>query len=433
MREVKCQAAEGSTLDNLNSRRNGPDPTRTFLITGVLRMSSLRFIAVSYTLFLASIGLSFAEIFAVNGLFAFIEACFQTPTGVFADRYGRAKAVKIGTFVLACGSLAYYFANDLVSALLIEGMVGLGLAFVNGADEAWLKARLKERQGKSDLTAIFGRYETISGIVSIVFGVIGGYVAKDNRRLAWLPASGIAFISLFFVMLWMKDPPNGHVKEKVWRATGQAFRQILACARQMTKEPPLLWAAAAGCGSSLLLPAFFFWVIFFKARVGDAWLPLLWIPFFGSKALGAVIVARSVTLGRLSSKARMLCLVACYALGVPCLFVMGGSSGWLWPAVAFTVLEIAFGIFTPLFNGFVQNQITDDKRRATFKSMNSMCIGLGNTLVTVVMVFKTHGQKADDTLITLAWRQMGWAMLAVSILLFFTRPRHAVELPAQSS
>jgi MFS family permease len=73
-------------------------------------------------------GLDLAQIFYLQAIFAGIVVCFEIPSGYFADRFGRRRAVTWGGFMTGVGYTVLTFADDFSGLVLFECSVGIGLS-----------------------------------------------------------------------------------------------------------------------------------------------------------------------------------------------------------------------------------------------------------------------------------------------------------------
>jgi MFS family permease len=83
-------------------------------------------------------GLSMQQVFLTQAWFGAVVVIMEIPSGVLADQFGRKKALVLGTFFLACGHLSLLWADSLTGFLIFEGLLGIGVSLISGADLALL-------------------------------------------------------------------------------------------------------------------------------------------------------------------------------------------------------------------------------------------------------------------------------------------------------
>ncbi len=83
-------------------------------------------------------GLTMQQVFLTQAWFGAVVVIMEIPSGVLADRFGRKQALVLGTFFLACGHLSLLWADSLTGFLIFEGLLGIGVSLISGADLALL-------------------------------------------------------------------------------------------------------------------------------------------------------------------------------------------------------------------------------------------------------------------------------------------------------
>lgn len=81
-------------------------------------------------IFVADLGLSYAEAGIVQSAYFWTYALAQMPIGVVADRLGPARVMTACTALLAVGAAAFAFSNSLAAGVAARLLVGLGAAAV---------------------------------------------------------------------------------------------------------------------------------------------------------------------------------------------------------------------------------------------------------------------------------------------------------------
>lgn len=83
-------------------------------------------------------GLTMQQVFLTQAWFGAVVVIMEIPSGVLADRFGRKRALMLGTVFLACGHLSLLWADSLSGFLIFEGLLGIGVSLISGADLALL-------------------------------------------------------------------------------------------------------------------------------------------------------------------------------------------------------------------------------------------------------------------------------------------------------
>lgn len=133
-------------------------------------------------------GMSLSEVFFCESCCVIISFLLQVPTGAFADKWGRANAVKIGCCVLLAELICFGLAENRTLIWIGNALWAIGSSFVSGADSSLLYDSLKQsglKGGELDT-----RFKEVEGKASSwVYGVtsimclVSGYLAEINIRL----------------------------------------------------------------------------------------------------------------------------------------------------------------------------------------------------------------------------------------------------------
>ena len=107
-------------------------------IYGLAFFNSFLIIVPVIVPFFMAKGLSLAEIFYLQAVFATTIVIFEAPSGYFADLFGRRIALVIGAVIHGLAYLSLNFANDLVTLMVFEILAGIAASLISGADIALL-------------------------------------------------------------------------------------------------------------------------------------------------------------------------------------------------------------------------------------------------------------------------------------------------------
>lgn len=145
--------------------------------------------------------LSFTTIGIFFGIFALFSLLLEYPTGVFADRFGRKRAVTLGSFLLMIGGVI--IASAINGWMLFAGVMlqSAGRAFVSGALEALIYDSLKAHKQEEKFDTIMARKFQLATITFAICSAVGGYLFTIGFRLPHISmaiALLIAFVVSFF-------------------------------------------------------------------------------------------------------------------------------------------------------------------------------------------------------------------------------------------
>ncbi len=400
-------------------------PTTTYTMVQATRDMSIMFISATYAPFLKQIGLSNPQITIVNWSFAVLMLLSQVPTGVFADKFGRALSVKLGLLILFLGHFAYFFARGFWSALVIEGLVGVGFAFVRGADEAWLASWLNtKKDGSGKFEASFGTANTVGFTACLLSGSLGAIIGAKDLRLPWLACGFTGILSFALAVAFMREPPlqtpksdadsgssgsnpsSGDLANRSWR---------LLCGSYDLK-----WCVTAICVLAFVMPFFHYWPLVYRDHADAFGMAGLWFIVYGPKVVGAF--AMRLWSKKLSNGKGILAVCAALASTGIGLFVAGRSLA-LGALLAGTLaMEFALGFFQPLVSAFVQKRVGEEYR-ATYGSLQALITGIWSTVVMIGIVGALALRPDNNASILRLWREMGLLMLVATVPILLFRPK----------
>src|SRR5260221_472367 len=103
---------------------------------GYVLTSSLYFVLVAH--------LSASQIILLGTSMSLILLVSDIPAGVFADSIGRKPSLVVGQLLLAVSMFMTGIVTTFPLLIITQLLWGLGWAFLNGADTAWLNDELNE-------------------------------------------------------------------------------------------------------------------------------------------------------------------------------------------------------------------------------------------------------------------------------------------------
>jgi len=180
-------------------------------------------------------GLSLAEIFYLQAIFATAIVVFEAPSGYFADVFGRRTALLIGSLLHGLAYLILNFADDLASLILFEILAGVAASLLSGADLALLYDTQKALHDGEDIAhsktiAQLGFFRSSSeGLGALV----GGALALWSFDIMVLVQSAAAWMCLILAFLII-EPPDKNRKKSSDRV------QIASILRHLFMGDPVL-------------------------------------------------------------------------------------------------------------------------------------------------------------------------------------------------
>ncbi len=381
-------------------------PRHTYFLFTALYDLGLSFTIVSYGPYLIRLGLSPSQMGQVNLWFWVTILLCELPTGLFADRFGRALSVRVGVTVTGLSALLYATATGFITAVLYEMLIGVGMAFISGALGAWIKDALHARGEDEAYGSTVARAAQYRSIATLVGGVAGGWAGMREERWTWLMAGSSMLVAAIIAFRSMHEDRVPSEPVAVRPNPLRMSWRILCTGRG------LLWAAVAGMAFGLVLPFNHFWSPYFGDKIGRTDTTLLWVPMNASLALAAYLVRRKGLSAAQEAPALTFSLLLT-GLGLACIGLMPGTV----MAVTFVVLhELGRGMFFPLLEIFIQRRV-ESAYRATYGSLHSLLSRIGYVAVLSVVSTSIEGRPWDADLIATVWTATGTLLTVIAVAL----------------
>ncbi|MDZ7686513.1 MAG: MFS transporter [Gammaproteobacteria bacterium] len=134
--------------------------------------------------------------FYLQAFFAFVVVLFEVPSGYVADMLGRRNALIAGSVFHAAGFTWLCFANGFVELMVFEGLVGIGMSLLSGADLSLLydtqgALEYDPAQRAHGIANMRFARSIAEGISALIGGVLIAFSFEAtviaNALFAWLP------------------------------------------------------------------------------------------------------------------------------------------------------------------------------------------------------------------------------------------------------
>jgi MFS family permease len=337
-----------------------------------------RFLSTSYlfgpaiVVFFGARGLSVTEITLLNSVYCVTAMLFEVPTGVLADRWGRKRAMVLGSLMMAAGCLINWAGHSFLVFAVGEGLLALGMTLTSGADSAYLYDLLRSAGRAHEYRRREGAASAAKLVGAAAALAVGGWLARRDVGSTYLFPAGICLAASLAASLLSES-----LSERTGlRAVEQGEEpppmtlvgQVIGSARRVLGHPPLLFAVAF---STLLFTLTRMSIYLHQPFLSAAGLDLSRVGLvMAALSLAAAAGAHRIEwLRRTVGESRLVWgLPAVLALSY---LVMGR---WMasWGIVLLAMQAVAGGIYSPLSKELLNREIVDSRRRATILSVESM-------------------------------------------------------------
>jgi MFS family permease len=133
------------------------------------------------------IGITLSGIMWLQAIFAAAAVLVEFPSGYVADRLGYRFSMLSGALLCVGGWLAYAVGTTFVGMAIAEVLLGMGLAFISGADSALLFASVQKTDDLAPYRRWEGRVRAAAQTSEAISSAAGGWLYSLAPRLPfWL-------------------------------------------------------------------------------------------------------------------------------------------------------------------------------------------------------------------------------------------------------
>lgn len=379
------------------------------LLRGVSTFGMAIFSAV-YVTFLMAKGLNLLQVNLVNFVFFTTLFIFEIPTGAFADIFGRKLS-----FVLSCGlwslsMLVYGMSHSFWGFALAEAIGAVGSTFASGAFQAWLIDRLKHQGFTGSFQKIFAREQQVKGVVAIGSAIIGAFLAGWKIESPWFFGFAVMGTAGCLAFFYMREEDEFVHKKFSFTDGIKAMTKIVTVSAR--------YGASNTAVRFILIVSV---IQFFAVQAPN----MQWQPFFGQflpdktsfgfvyASMSAAMIIGSILAPRFLKTVKdekMAISLSQMVIGTGiCLTTMFHR---LAPALGiFLVHEVARGLFVPLKDAYLNDNIPSDKR-ATLISFDSISHHVGGMIGLLA-----SGAMAQYLSIPVAWMVSGLVLIGSTLAL----------------
>ncbi|MFH1712518.1 MAG: MFS transporter [Patescibacteria group bacterium] len=385
--------------------------TRTYYVFTFLKYAAA---GVTHTLYIPmlslDLGLTYAQIATVNGVFWATIILSELPTGMLADGRGRGWSVAVGSLFGAASGFTFALAQSFEAVMLAEALVGVSFAFFSGALTSWV-ADAPDRT--EQLTKVYARATMIGGVGSLLAVLLGAQLAALWGRWFGFLLMGFGSLVMFiFALVYMQgNEPEKRMKE---------FEALKFSARHLRSSVQLRWVVMIQFLAGAVVMFNLYWTLFALTMINDVQLSYAWVPMYLAVVVAGWLMHRFAPEAGKEGRA----LVGAFVLIALPLLILRLGQPVLLVLAFFMVHELGRGAFPALTESYVDHRVRTGYR-ATFKSLKSFVGSLGMLLTVGLASVLLAGKEPDPELIPVIWSVTGAVMLGGVILLWLFRPREA--------
>lgn len=336
---------------------------RNIRLIAALRASKMFMLSMATVVpFFHSIGMNQGDIYQLQAIFLMTAVVMEVPSGYFADTFGRKQSIVLGHFVGIAGWVLYTFATSYNALIFAEILLGLGVGFISGADDALRYDSLLHLKQTGRNLREDSRSNAFGSLAEGFAGLIGGALALISLRTPII-AQAIWAIIVTPIPLRLVEAPRSERE-----STSHPWRQAIAVTKYALH------------GNKAVK-----WLIFYGAALGTMTYTAVWLlqPYYEEvgvplAAFGFMWFAKHMFLAFFGFKAEAIrdklglrrALFVLPAIGVLTYLLLGfGYSLLVIPT--FIGFELIRGVQGPVMRDEI-NKLIDSDFRATVISVQSL-------------------------------------------------------------
>lgn len=307
------------------------------------------------------IGLSMAEIFGLQAVFAGTTGLLEFPSGYVADRIGYRRTLLLASGCTLAGWTVYLFSPDFWTIAAAEVVLGVGLSLVSGTDSAILYESLAQAGAEARFATWYGRVRFFGQLAEGSAALAAGWLYAISPRapfvaevLVWAIGLGVA---------WRLVEPDRHRP----RVAG-ALSHMAGVLRHILRGAPRLRAIMAltvALSMTSFVPVWIIQLYSERAGVAVAWLGPIWAVANYSVAFASLASARLR-----QAVGVMPALLFCIALAGTGYLGLGLTHA-VWGFVFYFLVTLMRGLNAPILHHEEQSLIPSGDR-ATFVSARNL-------------------------------------------------------------
>ncbi len=325
--------------------------------------SGVVFFAPIVMVFKGDNNVSLSEVFYLQIVFAMSMVLFEVPTGYFADIYGRRASMISGAVLQVFGIIAFSFSYGFGDFLLVDLLMGLGLALYSGANSALVYESLKALNRSSEYKKIWGNMQFYNVMTVGLSSVIGGVIAHYSEMRYTIYAS-VPFYFLMLVVAWsFVEPTRAEVLVK--KGYGKAFlKKIKMIFRESKKLRWIILYSAVVLGlNQSIYPAYQYY--FKEVGLAFVYFGLVFASFQVVSAFSSKYAHRAEeSIG----EERVLILLP-FLVGMS--YLLMGYNLALWAILFVYLQQFVRGFRAVVVNDYI-NKLVESSQRATILSLESL-------------------------------------------------------------
>ena len=312
-----------------------------------------------------SIGLSFRDFLIGEAVFSAVVLLAEVPSGWISDVWKRRTTLMLGAIFGMTGFITLMFADDLFTACLAQGIIGIAVALNSGTNTAILYDGLLEEGRITKYRKMDGKRHAF-GLYAVAFGcIVGAFAFTIHPKLPLMFDITALFCAMIAVST-VREPVR--VTKSVEKNLFHDMAKTIKYALHGHKEVAgiIILSAVIFCATRLMM-----WSQ--QPYYQQAGLPVEWFGFIlaASYILGGILGQHSHKIEHLGNHKTAIATMAAVLIGA-CV-TLGFGVGVMVAIPLFLTGTIAYACGQPRINAAI-NGMVGSERRATVLSTASLMV-----------------------------------------------------------
>ncbi|MEA3430156.1 MAG: MFS transporter, partial [Nanoarchaeota archaeon] len=326
-----------------------------------------------------SLDLGLGKIAILVSTTSVVRLIFEIPSGYVADRIGRKNSMLIGAIFQLIGMGVLFYASSFSIIFIAHIVLGLGFAFLSGADSAFLYDTLLVLKREKDYKKVEGKARFFGGVSGVIAGVAGSLVVTLSIRHTILFSIFVQFISILVVLSFTEPSRHKLIEKLPFKEELFKFKNIIIKSLHNKKLLGLFVYAFIVMGVADTI-----WINYqpyFRAIN----LPVVWfgILFAAFSVMTAISALKADYIERKFGVSGSLLLMPLLLIGA----LLFAGMFFVWFGLFFFLLrEVVRGMSFPVLNDYA-NKIAASHERATVLSVQSVFGQLGFVVIALLFGF----------------------------------------------
>lgn len=151
--------------------------------------SSIAFFSPVIVLFWQSKGLGMTQILTLQSIYAIGALILELPTGGFADYFGKKRSLILGSLVSCLGLFWYGISSYFWQFIIAELICATGMAFISGADRAFIHQTLKSLDREHEYNKTEGKVRGLNQVFQALGNIFGGFIGSISLGFTLIATS----------------------------------------------------------------------------------------------------------------------------------------------------------------------------------------------------------------------------------------------------